>query len=433
MTEHQHINRRAMSALVFEGFLTRFGSGIAAFALPLYAYSLDMSLAAIGLLMSLNIGVAAVTKPVFAGFVDRIGYRRSAVIATSLRVVILALLLVSATPLALYAVQVLRGLAKSFRDPALQVLVASHGGKKTLASAFAWYGTAKSVAVSLGKSVAGVMLGYWAGLYSLPFALALIPTAVPVFLLLFMVNEIELVAPAKIQKPRPKRSQTMDIVKDLWPVMGFGFMVSATGRMLRGLLPILAVEYAGLNEAVAGSLYLVGAVITLISAPVFGWVSDNMSRRFVLAVRGFANATSSLLYAFMPGLTGFYVAKAVDSVGAAAFKPAWGVLMAEAALPRVAHKGRVMGVLGASRDAGTLVGPVIGGTLWTLFGPVPMLLTRAVLALGTEVYAHFFLHRMIASSDLEKPKDTCSLVKCSIGYRDTAQADTGQTSVRQQS
>ena len=59
MTEVLATNRRSMLALVFEGFLSRFGFGIISFALPLYAYSLGMSMAAIGLLISLNLGVSA--------------------------------------------------------------------------------------------------------------------------------------------------------------------------------------------------------------------------------------------------------------------------------------------------------------------------------------------------------------------------------------
>lgn len=381
-----------MTALVFEGFLTRFGFGIVSFALPLYAYSLGMNMAAIGILISVNLSVSALSKTMLSGFVDRIGYRRAAVIAITLRIAVLALLLVASTTWALFAIQTLRGLSKSIRDPALHALIAAHGGKRSLGSAFAWYGTAKSVAVSVGKAVAGVVLGFWSGAYNLAFAFALIPAALPVVLILRWVEDVA----AADERPSDTRGtagmrgeRTIDIVRDLGPLIGFGFAVSATGRMLRGLLPILAVEYAGLSVAAAGGLYLVSATVMLISGPMFGWLSDNVSRRLVLAVRGIANMLSSLLYVALPTLVGFNVAKAVDSLGNAAFKPAWGVLMAEAALARGKDRARVMGVMSAGRDAGTVVGPVIGGALWTLFGPVPLLLTRASLAVGTELYAYF--------------------------------------------
>ena len=110
MTEVLATNRRSMLALVFEGFLSRFGFGIISFALPLYAYSLGMSMAAIGLLISLNLGVSALCKPMLAKIVDRIGYRRAAIISTIMRVAILALFLLASTPWVLFDIQVLRGL-----------------------------------------------------------------------------------------------------------------------------------------------------------------------------------------------------------------------------------------------------------------------------------------------------------------------------------
>ncbi len=61
-------------------------------------------------------------------------------------------------------------------------------------------------------------------------------------------------------------------------------------------------------------------------------------------------------YVVMPTATGFFLAKAIDSLGAAAFKPVWGVMMAEAAEKRGEDRARVMGVMGAGRDVGTLLG-----------------------------------------------------------------------------
>ena len=382
-------NKRAMAGLVVEGFLTRFCFGIVSFALPLYAYSLGMSIAAIGVLVSVNLGVSALGKTVLAGVVDRIGYRRAAVIATLLRVVVLALLLVATAPWALFAIQILRGLAKSIRDPALNALIACYGGSRTLGSAFAWYGTAKSVAISLGKAVAGVLLAILGGAHGLVFALVLIPAAITVLPLLRWVDEVRVIgddAGKPTNESALDHRRTIEIARELGPLLGFGFAVSATGRMLRGLLPLLAIEYAGLSVAAAGGLYLVGAVTMLVGGPVFGWLSDNVSRKLVLATRGLANSTSSLLYALFPTFLGFNVAKAIDSLGKAAFKPAWGVLMAESASSRADSRARVMAVMSASRDVGTVVGPIIGGILWTLFGPVTLLLTRAALALGTEVF-----------------------------------------------
>jgi MFS family permease len=166
---------------------------------------------------------------------------------------------------------------------------------------------------------------------------------------------------------------------------GVGFAISGTGHMLSTLFPVLAVEYAGLSVAQAGMLYSVSAIVAL-SGPAFGWLSDNVSRRLVLQLRGAANVASSALYLVAPGLAGFAVGKAVDDAGKAAFRPAWGALMAHVSGFDRRRRAQLMGYMSAGEDAGEMAGPVVAGLLWGAFGAPALLVTRMALALGAEAY-----------------------------------------------
>jgi MFS family permease len=166
---------------------------------------------------------------------------------------------------------------------------------------------------------------------------------------------------------------------------GVGFAISGTGHMLSTLFPVLAVEYAGLSAAQAGLLYSVSAAVAL-SGPAFGWLSDNVSRRLVLQLRGAANVASSALYLVAPGLAGFAVGKAVDDAGKAAFRPAWGALMAHVSSFDRRRRAQLMGYMSAGEDAGEMAGPVLAGLLWGAFGAPVLLATRIGLALGAEVF-----------------------------------------------
>jgi len=68
------------------------------------------------------------------------------------------------------------------RDPSANALIAEHGADDGVASAFAWYQTAKSVAASVSQAAAGILLTITAGSYStvffLAFALSLLPIVV---------------------------------------------------------------------------------------------------------------------------------------------------------------------------------------------------------------------------------------------------------------
>jgi MFS family permease len=75
----QHLTRRpprrgpagATVSIVAEGFLSRLSFGLVGLALPLYALHLGMTLAKVGLLVSANVVLQLVAKPVMAPLADR--------------------------------------------------------------------------------------------------------------------------------------------------------------------------------------------------------------------------------------------------------------------------------------------------------------------------------------------------------------------------
>src|SRR5206468_6816907 len=119
----------------------------------------------------------------------RFGLKRSFAVATGLRsVVSLALAFVSA-PWQLLTVRSLYGVSQSLRDPALNALLAEHGGQKRIAAAFGWYSTAKSVGGSVGSAAAGLLLGMTSSNYSLVFSVAFVLSILPAFVVGRFVQE----------------------------------------------------------------------------------------------------------------------------------------------------------------------------------------------------------------------------------------------------
>ena len=133
-------------------------------------------------------------------------------------------------------------------------------------------------------------------------------------------------------RPPPADPDAQVPRKTLASFIGLGFMVSATANMLSGLFPLIVVEYAGLPLEVLSLLYVIGTLAAL-TGPGWGWVADNIGNRIVLSVRSFCNVFSSVLYIVWPTLPGIAIGKALDDTGKAAFKPAWGSMMATAGRP----------------------------------------------------------------------------------------------------
>ena len=411
--------RAATVAVLSEGFFSSLSFGIVAFALPLYAREMGLSFAAISVLISLNLAISMLLKPFVGRLVDQLGYRGSAVLSVALRTLFCLLFGAATAAWQLFSLQSARGVAKAIRDPAIHSLLAVHAKRNRVASRFAWYFTAKGAASSLGHAVAGLLLTLTAGAYGWVFVVAAALSALPL-LLLPWVSPAAAQSPAEAHSrleaaPTATRATTAAAVTGrlsgedglpvdarpqasapdrLAPYIGFGFVVATTSGMLRRIMPLLLVEYAGLSAAAAGSLYLLATVVTLLVTPVFGWLYDHVSQKLVLMMRSALNASSSLIYILSPTFAGFALAKMLDKSGTAAFRPAWGALMAAVASRDPGRRAERIARMSAGKDAGTICGPVIAGILWSAFGPVAMLASRIALAVIAEAYTLLLMRWM---------------------------------------
>ena len=401
----------SLAAIVAEGFLSRLSFGLVTFALPLYAFrELGLSLAEVGFLASFNLMVAIALKPLMGALADRFGLRRGLATAIGMRSLVSLLLVFVAAPWQLLAVRGLHGVSISLRDPSVNALIAEHGGKRTIASAFAWYQTAKSVAGSAGKVLAGVLLTLTASSFSVVFLVAFVLSTLPLIVVLRYVRapppgaiheeaSADSVAPDEADQGDDARGARPPIGR----FMGLGFLISGTAYMLANLFPVFAVEYAGLSEAAAGSLYAFGTV-AMLTAPAFGWLSDNVSRKLVLSMRSVANVLSSVLYLVAPSYGGLAAGRTLDDMGKAAFRPAWGALMAHVSSYSPRRRARTMGYLSVGEDAGEMAGPIVAGLLWATWG-VPVLLgVRIALAIVAELYT-LALTSSLRKLDEQPPAD----------------------------
>ena len=390
----------SLLALIYEGFLSRLSFGILSFALPLYALELGLGLSAIGFLLSLNLMVALALKPLSGALADRIGLKLTLTVAISLRSVVSLLLAFAAVPWQLFATRSLHGVSIALRDPPVNALIAEQASAGRVASSFAWYQTAKSVAGSLGKVAAGLLIAITAGDYSLVFAAGFVLSIAPLYVVIHRVSEPErhvVSTGAAAAAPSDAHAERVHDNRDaadrpspakqpgLARFTGAGFMISGAGYMLSALFPVLAVEYAGLSAAQAGLLYSVSALFAL-AGPLFGWLSDNVSRRLVLQLRSVANVGSSLIFWLAPSFAGFAAGKAIDDLGKAAFRPAWGALMAEVSGYDRARRARAMGYMSAGEDAGEMAGPILAGFLWSTWGAPVLFAVRIGWALAAEIY-----------------------------------------------
>src|SRR5262249_26706451 len=192
----------------------------------------------------------------------------------------------------------------------------------------AWYSTAKMSAGSLGKALAGFLLAMTVDNYSAVFLIAFALSLAPLFAVARFLKEPE--EPVADERGDVELTEGVDGKQPaLFPVAFLGFLIASAALMMSNLFPLLATEYAKLSPAQAGMIYIIAPLVTIVSGPAFGWLSDNVSRKLVLMVRGVANTFSSAMFFFFPTFAGLAAGNVVDAMGKAAFRPAWGALMAQ--------------------------------------------------------------------------------------------------------
>jgi MFS family permease len=381
-------------AIIAEGLFSRLSFGVIGFALPLYARHLGLSFSQIGILVSLNSAVALCCKPLLGWVGDRFGLKRTFVSSIAMRSLVSLLLAFAAGPWALYAIRSLYGVSMSLRDPSANGLIAEHGGKKSVASAFAWYQTARQVANSVSKALAGVLLAVTASNYAIVFYVAFALSLLPIIFVTVFVHEPPMHHITGESETIGSAAETQQATRkfSVLPFVGFGFLVAGTAEMLSGLFPVIATEYAHLTKAQAGLIYTISTLIAIVSGPAFGWLSDHVSRKLTLLVRSVANTLSSALYLIWPSYAGVGVARSIDDMGKAAFRPAWGALMAQISGADRTNRARTMSWLSMGEDAGGVAAPVLAGFLWNTWGIAALMSARIVLAIATEAYA-FLIER----------------------------------------
>jgi MFS family permease len=396
----------ALLAIVGEGLFSRLAFGVLSFALPLYARSLGLSLAEVGVLMSINSAVAIGLKPVLGWTADRFGPRRTLLVAATLRSVVSLLLVFSSAPWQLFAIRSLHGVSMALRDPAANVLLADRGGSKKVASAFAWYQTGKTVAGSTSKACAGILMGLLGTRYPIIFLAGFVLSSLPLLVVFRYVKEVP-PAPAAPRLAATEKPAPGTGMRPVLAVAGLGVLVASSAEMLAGLFPVLATEYAGLTTTQTGLVYAVSTAVAVSAGPIFGWLSDNVSRKLVLGIRGAANTLSSVLYVVAPSFVGVGFARCADDLGTAAFRPAWGALMSQVSHLDRSKRARIMSWLSMGEDAGGVLGPMLAGFLWNGWGIAALMGTRVLLAAASEVYAFFIIRKTVPAPEPEPVRSTC--------------------------
>lgn len=388
---------KSLYAVFIEAFLARLGFGIITFALPFFALSLGMSYTEVGILAALRLLTAIAFKPLMGAVSNRYGKRRVYLWSAVGRAIVGVMLVFATAPWMLFAIRVFHGVTTAARDPVSAFLIVEHGDRARMASAFAWYGTFREVGAVAGYLIAGILLTLSDDNYHLVFSLPVITSLFACSLIIMFVQE------HREQSDSPN-STPVDQPEMHWLELALlGIMMALTGSMINNLFPLIATEFAHLSKAETSIIYALATVAIVVLGPLFGWVSDHVSQRAVLSIRSICNAISSIIYPLFPGFTGVTLARITDESGKAAFRPAWGSMIAQQAqVADAQQQGRRIAYLDTAHSMGEALGPALAGLLWDQLGIFWLFAMRFMLAILCELYYFWLIRKHLSQAALKQ-------------------------------
>lgn len=391
--------RLALATVLTEGFLGRLTFGMVSFALPLYAHKLGLSLAEIGLLISLRTVVVLPLKPVAGWLADRIGVRNVYLLGILARAISAVALFFSGGFAGLMAVRLLQGASAAGRDVASLGVIARDAASR-VGTAYGSYASAKHIGGVAGAGAAGLIIGVSGGSYTPLFTVVLVMSLLPLLVAWFGLKEEAAPVPetpASLEEhpekpgqetvPNGRFAETMTVLRELTGPASVGMLVATSAYMVHGIFPILATEYVGLSTEEAGLIYSISAAFFLFGGPIFGWLIDRYGRFVGIAWRSAANIGSSVVYLAFPTFLGLAAARCFDDSGKGAFRPAWASAVADIAKKDPERSGRRIGALDTAQSVGEAIGPALAALLWQTGGVFALFGVRIAIAVVAEIAA----------------------------------------------
>ena len=334
--------------------------------LPLFMVgTLGMSVALVGLLEGLAEATALILK-VFSGVIsDWFGKRKPlAVLGYGLGAATKPLFALATGPGMIFTARLLDRVGKGIRGAPRDALVADIAPPEQRGAAFGLRQSLDTVGAFLGPLLAVGLMLLWANDFRAGFAVAIIPAALCVALLVLGVQEPE--RPAGAPRVNPiSRTNLKRLPRAYWWVVGVG-AVFTLARFSEAFL-VLRAEQVGIALALVPLVMVAMNAVFSVTAYPFGKLSDRVSHRRLLLAGLAVLVLADVVLAVSTHWVGLLLGVALWGVHMGMTQ---GLLAAMVAAQAPADlRGTAFGFFNLVSGVALLAASVLAGLLWQYLGP----------------------------------------------------------------
>ncbi len=363
--------RTALWGIIAAVFIVGTGVGSVLPVLPLYLRERGGSYTVVGIVVGANL-VAQFLGQYPAGWLsDRVGRRPLMVGGLVLAGAAIAAFALPLSIPWLIALRFIQGLGAAAFRPGSRAVVADLVPAAERGIAYGWLAGADLSGLIVGPALGGVLAVFGRRTVFDVTGLALLLAAVVVALALESHQAPAASAAPRIQTPAVLRAGAAAVRGVAMLSMGIGFIYGVYNVVWSLYMKVL-----GASDWVVGLSFTLFALPLVLTAPLAGWASDRLDRRW-LAVGG--TATTALLapiYPFLTNIPAVIGVGIVEGSSAAFAEPSINAYLM-GAVP-ADQRGRALGTVGTAESAAKAVGALIGGMLFGLGLWVPFMVSSVV-------------------------------------------------------
>ena len=334
--------------------------------LPLFMVgTLGMSVALVGLLEGLAEATALILKG-FSGVIsDWFGKRKPlAVLGYGLGAATKPLFALATGPGMIFTARLLDRVGKGIRGAPRDALVADIAPPEQRGAAFGLRQSLDTVGAFLGPLLAVGLMLLWANDFRAVFAVAIIPAALCVALLVLGVQEPE--RPAGAPRVNPiSRTNLKRLPRAYWWVVGVG-AVFTLARFSEAFL-VLRAEQVGIALALVPLVMVAMNAVFAVTAYPFGKLSDRVSHRRLLLAGLAVLVLADVVLAASTHWTGLLLGVALWGVHMGMTQGLLAAMVADTAPADL--RGTAYGFFNLMSGLAMLAASVVAGLLWQYWGP----------------------------------------------------------------
>lgn len=387
--------KKALPVLFAVMFFVMVGFGIIIPVLPFYAEQLGASPFQLGLLMAVYSIMQFIFAPMWGRVSDRVG-RKPLMLLGILGLSFSFFLMALAHQLwVLFVARILGGFLSSANMPTVQAYVADITSEEDRGKGMGVVGAAVGLGFVFGPAIGGIFSQMS---LAMPFYVAGISSLITFFLVLFIVKET-LPKEARGQAVLAKKTSFFQFFKGATSILCFlQLFVSVSLAGLEATFAYFAAERAGLGAVELGYIFM---IMGLAGAFVQGGLVGRMTKKFgegvVIQVGIVTSAIGFGLILFVDSFLTAAIFLSIFGIGNGVIRPSVSALITKTA---TSGYGRATGMLSSFDSLGRIIGPPLGGWLFSIAIGLPY-----ITGIALSVVA-FFLYYIFLSQQKKKVPTT---------------------------